>query len=63
VGYDGDAVELAVSDDGLAGPARDGDSIVGLRERVALYGGELHVGPRAGAGYEMRARLPLAEAA
>jgi signal transduction histidine kinase len=64
VAYERDAVELIVSDDGVAaGPVHDGARIVGLRERVALYGGELHVGRRAGAGFEMRARLPLAEAA
>jgi signal transduction histidine kinase len=63
VAYDRDAVELVVSDDSAAGAVRDGAAVVGLRERVALYGGELHVGRRAGAGFEMRARLPLAEAA
>jgi signal transduction histidine kinase len=30
-----------------------------MRERVALYGGDLSVGPRAGGGFEVRAELPL----
>jgi signal transduction histidine kinase len=29
-----------------------------MRERVEMYGGELRWGPRAGGGYEVRARLP-----
>jgi signal transduction histidine kinase len=60
VAYDPAAVELVVSDDGTK---RDGADIVGLRERVALYGGELRAGRRDGAGFELRARLPVAEAA
>ncbi len=64
VTYDPGTVELVVSDDGAAdGPVRDGAGIVGLRERVALYGGELRAGRRRGAGFELRARLPVAEAA
>jgi signal transduction histidine kinase len=58
VAYDPGAVELVVSDDS----ARDGAAIVGLRERVALYGGELHAG-RSGKDFELRARLPVTEAA
>ncbi len=37
-----------------------GHGLIGMRERVALYGGELHTGPHEGGGFEVRAHLPLA---
>ncbi|HEY7136665.1 MAG TPA: histidine kinase [Acidimicrobiia bacterium] len=65
VRYRDDAVELRVVDDGAAtdavatnGDAASGHGIVGMRERVALCGGELRVGPRPTGGYEVRALLP-----
>jgi signal transduction histidine kinase len=54
-------LELEVIDDGHAEPnnSRGGHGLVGMRERVALYGGELQAGPELGGGYAVRARLPL----
>jgi signal transduction histidine kinase len=55
-------LELVVSDDGSGGEAvvpSGGQGLVGMRERVSLYGGELDAGQRAGGGFEVRARFPL----
>ena len=62
VGYEPEAVELVVSDDGDGGgdgPIHDGRGLVNLRERVALYGGELRAGRRRPHGFELRARRPV----
>jgi signal transduction histidine kinase len=40
-----------------------GHGMVGMRERVALLGGELHAGQRAGGGFRVAARLPVRERA
>ena len=65
VRYGAQDLELEVSDDGV-GPgdgAGHGHGLVGMRERVGLYGGELHVGRRRGGGFVLRARLPREPAA
>jgi signal transduction histidine kinase len=41
------------------GEHEPGHGLAGMGERVRLYGGELHAGPRAGGGFEVRARVPL----
>ena len=57
------ALELEVADDGrgtdAAAPGGSGHGLVGMRERVELFGGVLEAGPRADGGYRVRARLPL----
>jgi signal transduction histidine kinase len=38
---------------------RQGQGLLGRRERISLYGGRLYAGPRGGGGYAVRARIPL----
>ena len=67
VRYVDDALELQVLDDGHGAPAtangeHGGHGLIGMRERVALFGGELTARSRVDHGYEVCARLPLEEA-
>jgi signal transduction histidine kinase len=64
VRYRRDELELEILDDG-PGPAADatngagGHGLIGMRERVSMFGGDLAAGERSGGGYSVHARLPL----
>jgi signal transduction histidine kinase len=60
----GEELVITVRDDG---DGRDSDGapgrgLIGLRERLALYGGELAAGPRPGGGWQVRAAMPAGTA-
>ena len=61
IGYGGDCLVISVRDDG-EGPngSPPGTGLLGMRERVAVYGGTLATGAAEGGGFELRAELPLA---
>ena len=62
VRYGKDSLELEIVDDGAgdAAPvASGGHGLVGMRERVALYGGHLDAGRRPSGGFAVRVLLPI----
>jgi signal transduction histidine kinase len=63
VRFDHGWLDLTVTDDGRGADDRDGApagyGLVGMRERAALFGGELEAGPSAAGGFSVHARFPL----
>ena len=67
VRYEEAALGIEVLDEGhgvtpAAATVGGGRGLLGMRERVATFRGELEAGPRAEGGFGVRARLPLADA-
>ena len=56
--YEASDLGVEISDDG----APTGRRLLGLRERVAVYGGQVQAGPPAGGGWRVSARLPIGRA-
>lgn len=59
--YEPDGLVVEVIDDGQGtiGATGVGHGIMGMRERLAIFGGELQAGPRVGGGFTVRARVPM----
>lgn len=63
VAYEPDELRLEVRDHGTGDRAAEpatsnGHGLVGIRERVKIFGGEMTAGPAPGGGFLVRARLP-----
>jgi signal transduction histidine kinase len=62
--YGTDAVDVVVTDEGPGmGAAVGGHGLIGMRERVELFGGTFTAGAEPGGGFGVHARLPLPDAA
>jgi len=74
IGYPGSAVAIEITDDGRGGGPSGaggaggepgaavvgpGHGLIGMRERVAVFGGRLFAGPRDGGGFRVAAVLPF----
>ncbi|HEY6790458.1 MAG TPA: ATP-binding protein, partial [Trebonia sp.] len=59
-----DTLTLEVTDNGSGSTASElpvaGNGIIGMRERAAMYGGEVQAAPLPGRGFRVTARFPLA---
>jgi signal transduction histidine kinase len=64
VGYGPGVIDIEVTDSGAGtGPAATGGhGLIGMRERVALYGGTFEAGPNPAGGWRVHAGIPLAGA-
>ncbi|WP_158893828.1 sensor histidine kinase [Amycolatopsis anabasis] len=62
---DGRQIRIEVTDDGHRPPAHGGPGhgLIGMRERVMLYGGDFTAGPRPEGGFRVTATLPYDEVA
>jgi signal transduction histidine kinase len=62
VHYEPDELVLTISDNGIGnaeGAAASGHGLIGMQERVELFGGELVTGSSSLGGFVVRARLPI----
>ena len=63
--YGPEHLELEITDDGgghgVELPSGTKKGLIGMRERVEMFGGAFEAGPLPGAGFRVRARLPLGE--
>jgi signal transduction histidine kinase len=61
--YGDQSVEIRIRDDGRGATISDGrgHGLVGMRERAAVYGGQVSAAPAPGGGFEVVARLPVKE--
>jgi signal transduction histidine kinase len=62
VTYQPEGLEIEITDNGRgaeAQPIGHGHGLLGMRERVSIYGGQLQTGVGSSGGYAVRVRLPL----
>jgi signal transduction histidine kinase len=66
IGYEDKALRVEILDDGRGVNGRaapGGHGLVGIRERVGVYGGSFEAGPRIGGGFRVAVRLPYGDPA
>jgi signal transduction histidine kinase len=61
ISYRPDSVTVEITDQGSSGPPGSGHGIIGMRERVAVFGGEFAAGPGPDGGFRVRACFPIAK--
>ncbi len=62
IAYSARDLDLEVRDNGSASPSSNGSGghgLIGMKERVEVFGGDFAAGPDADGGYRLWARLPV----